>query len=64
VNWKDNKIQNKQNMPALDNEKLIYSQLVDRYKPSIEKASSEVIIDNLEVSVDWQTSVAIFKNTI
>jgi hypothetical protein len=51
-------------MPALDNEKLIYSQLVDRYKPSIEKASSEVIIDNLEVSVDWQTSVAIFKNTI
>jgi len=40
-------------MPALDNEKLIYSQLVDKYNPPIKKASSEVIIDNLEVSVDF-----------
>ena len=40
-------------MPALDNEKSILSQFVKRYKPTIENASSEVIIDNLKVSVDF-----------
>jgi hypothetical protein len=40
-------------MPALDNEKLIFNQLVKKYQPNIEKASSEVIIDNLLVSVDF-----------
>lgn len=40
-------------MPALDNEKLIYSQLVEKYNPNIEKATPKVIIDNLEVSVDF-----------
>jgi hypothetical protein len=39
-------------MPTLDNEKLILNQLFERYKPSIKKASPEVVIDNLEVSVD------------
>lgn len=40
-------------MPALDNEKLIYSQLVEKYNPNIEKATPKVVIDNLEVSVDF-----------
>lgn len=40
-------------MPALDNEKLILTQLIENFKPTIEKASSEVIIDNLNVSVDF-----------
>jgi hypothetical protein len=40
-------------MPALDNEKSIYSQLIKRNKLPIEKASSELIIDNLKVRVDF-----------
>ena len=47
------KNQNEQNMPALYNEKLFLRQLVEKYTPNIEKASPEVVIDNLEVSVDF-----------
>jgi hypothetical protein len=40
-------------MPALDNEKLILNELVKKYNTNIVKAKSEVIIDDLKVSVDF-----------
>ena len=43
-------------MPAKDNEKLIFNDLVNIYSSNIQKAKSELILDDLEVSVDfiWQ----------
>ena len=40
-------------MPAKDNEKLIFNDIVNKYNPNIEKAKSNHIVDNLAVSVDF-----------
>jgi hypothetical protein len=40
-------------MAAKDNEKLIYKQLVSKYKIDFEKSKPEIIVDGLEVSVDF-----------
>jgi hypothetical protein len=39
-------------MPALDNEKIIYNQIVQKYNPNIEKSKPVVVINDLKVNVD------------
>jgi hypothetical protein len=40
-------------MPATDNEKLIFNDIVNKYNPNIETAKTNHIADNLEVSLDF-----------